>query len=177
MILFQLFLAFFQIGLVGFGGGYAILAYLQDVIVHQNAWLNMTGYTDLLTLSQMTPGPVSINAATFVGMKMSGVIGAVVATFSFVAPTFIITLTLAMIYYKYKNLSSAQLVLNAIRPAMIALIASVGYDLVVLLIDGQVVFKVTLLLLGIVAVRKYKVNPIVMMLSLGFINVVVNLLI
>lgn len=173
MILIQLFIAFFQVGLLGFGGGYAILAYLKDILVHQNGWLDITGYTDLLTLSQMTPGPISINAATFVGMKMAGIPGAVVATVAFVLPTFVITLVLAAVYYKYKNLSGMQLVLSALRPAMIALIVSVAYDLVGLLIDGQVIFKLGLLALALYMVRQKKSNPIMIMLVAGIINVVV----
>lgn len=173
MILIQLFIAFFQVGLLGFGGGYAILAYLKDILVHQNGWLDITGYTDLLTLSQMTPGPISINAATFVGMKMAGVPGAVVATVAFVLPTFAITLILAAIYYKYKNLSGMQLVLSALRPAMIALIVSVAYDLVGLLIDGQVIFKFMLLSFALYMVKQKKSNPIMVMLLAGIINVVV----
>lgn len=173
MILIQLFIAFFQVGLLGFGGGYAILAYLKDILVHQNGWLDITGYTDLLTLSQMTPGPISINAATFVGMKMAGIPGAVVATVAFVLPTFVITLVLAAVYYKYKNLSGMQLVLSALRPAMIALIVSVAYDLVGLLIDGQVIFKLGLLALSLYMVRQKKSNPIMIMLVAGIINVVV----
>lgn len=173
MILIQLFLAFFQVGSFGFGGGYAVLAYLKEVIVHQNGFLDMTGYTDLLTLSQMTPGPVSINAATFIGMKMYGVIGAVVATFAYVLPPFIITLILAVCYYKYKTLSGVQLVLSALRPAMVALIVGVAYDLVVLLVDGQVVFKLVVLLLSVLAVRQWKINSILVMILAGIINVVV----
>lgn len=176
MILVQLFLAFIQIGLFGFGGGYAILAYLQNVIVQQNGWLSMTGYTDLLTLSQMTPGPVSINAATFVGMKMHGVVGAVVATMAFALPPFIITLLLALMYYKYQNLSGVQLVLSALRPAMVALIVGVGYDLVVLLVDGDMLFKLGLLCCAVWAVRHWKVNAIVVMLLTGIANIVVQLL-
>lgn len=174
MILIQLFLAFFQVGLFGFGGGYAVLAYLQEVIVHQNGFLDMTGYTDLLTLSQMTPGPVSINAATFVGMKMYGVIGAFVATFAYVLPPFVITFILAFFYYKYKNLSGVQLVLSALRPAMVALIVGVAYDLVVLLVDDSVLFKIGLLLLSVLAVRQWKWNPILVMLMAGVVNVVVS---
>lgn len=173
MILIQLFIAFFQVGLLGFGGGYAILAYLKDILVHQNGWLDITGYTDLLTLSQMTPGPISINAATFVGMKVAGVPGAIVATIAFVLPTFVITLILAAVYYKYKNLSGMQLVLSALRPAMIALIVSVAYDLIGLLIDGQVIFKLALLAFALYMVKQKKSNPIMVMLVAGTINVVV----
>ena len=75
MIYIQLFLSFFQISLFSFGGGYAALPLIQGQVVNVHHWLSMTEFTDLITISQMTPGPIAINAATFVGMKLTGIAG------------------------------------------------------------------------------------------------------
>ena len=78
MILFQLFLSFLQIGLFSFGGGYAALPLIQSQVIELHHWINMTEFTDLITISQMTPGPIAVNSATFIGLKMAGIPGAIV---------------------------------------------------------------------------------------------------
>ena len=80
MIYLKLFLSFLQIGLFSFGGGYAAMPFIRDQVVVQNSWLSMQEFTDLITLSQMTPGPIAVNSATFVGIKTAGALGAVCAT-------------------------------------------------------------------------------------------------
>ena len=80
MIYFQLFLSFFQIGLFSFGGGYAAMPLIQGQVVQGYGWLSMSEFTDLITLSQMTPGPIAVNSATFVGSKIAGIPGALAAT-------------------------------------------------------------------------------------------------
>ena len=80
MIYLQLFLSFLQIGLFSFGGGYAAMPLIQDQVVALNHWLSMKEFTDLVTISQMTPGPIAINSATFVGIKIAGIPGAIAAT-------------------------------------------------------------------------------------------------
>lgn len=90
MMYIQLFLSFFQISLFSFGGGYAALPLIQGQVVNVHHWLSMTEFTDLITISQMTPGPIAINAATFVGMKLTGMPGAVVATLGYITPSCII---------------------------------------------------------------------------------------
>ena len=102
MIYLKLFLSFFQIGLFSFGGGYAALPLIEEQVVVQNGWLSMTGFTDIITISQMTPGPIAINAATFVGMQIAGLLGAIIATMGCVSPSCIIVLTLAFLYQRYK---------------------------------------------------------------------------
>lgn len=80
MIYLKLFLSFLQIGLFSFGGGYASLPLIREQVVEQNTWLSMSEFTDLITISQMTPGPIAVNSATFVGIKIAGIGGAVCAT-------------------------------------------------------------------------------------------------
>ena len=104
MIYLQLFLSFLQIGLFSFGGGYAAMPLSQGQVVTLHGWLTISEFTDLITISQMTPGPIAVNSATFVGMKIAGIPGAVVATAGCILPSCIIVTILARLYLKYRNL-------------------------------------------------------------------------
>ena len=92
MIYLQLFLSFLQIGLFSFGGGYAAMPLIQDQVVTRYGWLSMAEFTDLITISQMTPGPIAVNSATFVGIRIAGIPGALVATFGCILPSCILAL-------------------------------------------------------------------------------------
>ena len=107
MIYLQLLLSFLQIGLLSIGGGYAALPIIQSQVVDLHHWITMREFADILTISQMTPGPIAINGATFVGTKIAGLPGAIVASVGVVIPSFIIVLTLAFIYYKYRQLDTS----------------------------------------------------------------------
>lgn len=126
MIYLQLFLSFLQIGMFSFGGGYAAMPLIQGQVVTLHGWLTMSEFTDLITISQMTPGPIAVNSATFVGMKIAGIPGAVVATAGCILPSCIIVTILARLYLKYRNLDLLQGVLKSLRPAVVAMIASAG---------------------------------------------------
>ena len=105
MAYLALFWSFFQIGLFSIGGGYAAMPLIQEQVVEINGWLSLGEFADVVTLSQMTPGPIAINAATFVGIRVGGVGGAIVATLGCITPSCVIVLILAKIYYKYRSLS------------------------------------------------------------------------
>ena len=128
MIYLQLFLSFLQIGMFSFGGGYAAMPLIQGQVVTAHHWLSMEEFTDLITISQMTPGPIAINSATFVGTKIAGTGGALAATFGCILPSCIIVTCIARLYLKYRNLALLQGILNSLRPAVVALIASAGID-------------------------------------------------
>ena len=114
MTLLQLLFSFLQIGLLSIGGGYAALPIIQDQVVAMHGWLSMREFADILTISQMTPGPIAINAASFVGTKIAGLPGALVASLGVVLPSFIIVLTLSFLYYKYRQLDAIQAVQSCI---------------------------------------------------------------
>ena len=105
MIYLELFLSFLQIGLFSFGGGYAAMPLIQGQVVNGHHWLSMTEFTDLITISQMTPGPIAVNSATFVGIKIAGIPGALIATLGCILPSCIIVTLIASLYLKYRNLS------------------------------------------------------------------------
>ena len=111
MIYLKLFLSFLQIGLFSFGGGYAAMPLIQEQVVTQHGWLTMTEFTDLITISQMTPGPIAINAATFVGSKIAGVPGSIAATCGCILPSCIIVTLIAWFYLRYKKMKMFQSVL------------------------------------------------------------------
>ena len=116
MIHLELFWSFFQIGLFSIGGGYAAMPLIQHQVVELHPWLTLEQFSDIITISQMTPGPIAINSATFVGLQLGGLPGALVATAGCVLPSCIIVLTLAYVYYRYRGLSMVQGVLAGPRP-------------------------------------------------------------
>lgn len=122
MILLTLFLAFFQIGAMAFGGGYAVLPFLDEVIVQKYAWLSSQEIVDIITISQMTPGPIAINAATFVGTKVAGIIGSLVATTANVMPQFILMMILSKLVFSKKKISFMDYIIRGLKPGMVALI-------------------------------------------------------
>lgn len=129
MIYLELFLSFLQIGAFSFGGGYAAMPLIQQQVVNAHHWISLNEFSDLITISQMTPGPIAINSATFVGTRVAGIGGAVVATIGCVLPSCLLVSILAYLYYRYKTLSLVQGVLRSLRPAVIALIAGAGLSI------------------------------------------------
>ena len=129
MIYLELFWSFFQVGLFSIGGGYAAMPLIQAQVVDQHGWLSLSEFIDVITISQMTPGPIGINSATFVGIKIAGIGGALVATLGCVLPSCIIVLTLAHFYFKYQSLTAVRGILNGLRPAVVAMIASAGLSI------------------------------------------------
>lgn len=184
MILLEIFWSFFQIGLFAIGGGYAALPLIENQVLETHNWLTLSEYADLLTISQMTPGPIALNASTFVGTRVAGLPGAIIATIGCVTPSCIIVLTLSYFYFKYKNLSSIQGVLKGLRPAVVSLIASAGLSILLLAIFksddvtiwniklGDINFiSVALVAIGVFVLRKYKMDPIKVMIATGVIGV------
>lgn len=179
MILLELLWSFLQIGALSIGGGYAALPIIQNQVVELHSWLSVREFADILTISQMTPGPIAINAATFVGTKVAGLPGALIATFGTVLPSFVIVLTLAYIYYRYRQLDAIQAVLKGLRPAVVALIAAAGVTLVsgAFWPDGDIAvsniswISVALFLLALVLLRTKKCGPIQAMFLCGVLAV------
>lgn len=126
MIYLELFWSFFRIGLFSIGGGYAAMPLIQQQVVDVHPWLTMAEFSDIITISQMTPGPISINSATFVGLRIAGLPGAIVATLGCVFPSCLIVLTLAFAYYRFRNFRIVKNVLLQLRSAVVSMIALAG---------------------------------------------------
>lgn len=184
MIYFQLLFSFLQIGLFSVGGGYAAIPLIQNQVVEIHAWLSMSEFTDLITIAEMTPGPIAINSATFVGIRIAGIGGAVIATLGCILPSCFIVSLLAFIYYKYKGLSAVQSVLAGLRPAVVALIASAGISILNLVLFSQGDIQIQnvnwvgagLFIAAFIALRKWKVNPILAMTTCGIVGLCINLM-
>ena len=131
-ILLQLFISFATVGLFCVGGGYASMPLIEAEVIEKHGWLTLNEFVDIFTISQMTPGPIGINAATFVGSKVGGIPGAVAATAGFVFPSVLIVLLLGYLYYKYGNIGPIRGFLNGLRPAFVALIANAGVGILLL---------------------------------------------
>lgn len=183
MLLIDLFIAFFQIGLLSFGGGMAALPLIQSAIVEGHGWLTLAEFSDLLTMAEMTPGPIAINASTFVGTRLAGPTGAIVATLGCIAPSCIIISVLSWFYFRYKDLRLMQGILSGLRPAVVSLIATAGSAILILAFwgeagMGQNFFKVNWIAVLIFAAalviqRKIKINPIFIIIASGIIGAIV----
>lgn len=183
MILLKLFFAFIQVGLFSVGGGYAAIPLIQEQIVDIYGMMTLEEFSDLITVAEMTPGPISINSATFVGMRVAGIPGVIICSVGCIIPSFCICLILAHFYYKYRSVKGVQVVLSAMRPAVVALIASAGASIFMLALFQSeiqnlvvenfrivefVIFAVALFLL-----RKFKMNAITIILGSGVVGTIV----
>lgn len=182
MTYLQLLWSFLQIGLFSFGGGYASVPLIQSQVVDLYHWMDKTEFVDIITISQMTPGPVAINCATFVGIRVGGIPGALVATLGCVLPSCVIVLILAWIYKKYRNLPIIQGILGGLRPAIVALIASAGvsilqtsfYPVTKVAFSLENIDWLAILFFGLCffVLRKVKCNPILIMLGAGGVSLI-----
>lgn len=183
MLMLKLFFAFIWVGLFSVGGGYAAIPLIQDQIVSIHGLMTMEEFSDLVTVAEMTPGPVSINSATFVGMRTAGIPGVLLCSIGCIIPSFFICLTLAHFYYKYRTVSGVQIVLGSLRPAVVALIASAGASILVLglfqsdlknIVPGDIrIVELIIFAASLVILRKFKVNAITIILGSGVIGTVV----
>lgn len=185
-MLLSLFWSFFQIGLFSIGGGYAAMPLIQAQVVDLHSWLTMEQFGDIMAIAEMTPGPIAINTATFVGIQTAGIPGALVATLGCVFPSCIIVLTLAWLYYRFRGLSCIQGLLAGLRPAVIAMIASAGLGLFSMAMYGQREFpadlsglrisSLVIFLIGFFILRKWKVNPVLVMFGSAAAGILLSIL-
>jgi chromate transporter len=185
MIYIQLFLRFLQIGLFSIGGGYAAIPLIQHQAVDVCGWLSMDEFTNLVTIAEMTPGPIAVNASTFVGIRIAGIGGALAATGGCIFPSCLIVSLLAFLYRSYRELPLLQNILSCLRSAVVACIACAGLSILNLVLfrgetisfahtdwTGAAIFLAAFLLL-----RKWKWNPILVMCLCGVAGLCLNLFI
>lgn len=184
MLFLSLFITFFEIGLFGFGGGYGMLSLIQTEVVRNHAWMSSEQFTNIVAISQMTPGPIGINSATYCGyaaVKNAGmgeimaVLGSFTATFALVLPSFILMILIAKMFMKYMSHPVVQNVFLGLRPAVVGLLAAAA----LLLMNREnfssytddpwrFCISVSLFIATFVGVRVMKINPICMILFAGF---------
>ncbi len=184
MIYLYLFFTFFQIGLFGFGGGYGMLSLIQTETVIQHHWLTSAEFTNIVAISQMTPGPIGINSATYCGyaavhnagygMCMS-VLGSVVATTALVLPSLVLMILISKMFMKYMNTEPVQNIFNGLRPAVVGLLAAATLLLMNEENFGSMVgnpwqfwISIALFIATFIGTKYIKINPIRMICYAAF---------
>lgn len=185
MIFLQLFYTFFKIGLFGFGGGYAMISMIQGEVVTRHEWLSSNEFTDIIAISQMTPGPIGINSATYVGYSAVvnagyshavGILGSTIATVSVVLPSFILMVLISKFFLKYQKHPIIASVFEGLRPGVVGLLAAAA----LVLMNGenfgtynwQILTSIILFASTFIASYRYKVNPILLIVICGIIGYV-----
>ena len=177
MLYLQLFITFFKIGLFGFGGGAAMLSLIQFEVVEHYGWITASEFTNMVAVSQVTPGPIGINCATYAGYLATGsILGSAVATISLVLPSFIIMMLLIVFMTKMKNNKIVDSIMSLLRPTVVGLIAAAA-----LLLITEETFGVGyrdwtawLIFIGaFIATKWLKLSPILMILSAAVIGLII----
>ena len=183
LLYIKIFWTLFQIGLFGFGGGYAMISMIQGEVVNRHHWMTNGEFTDIVAISQSTPGPIGINSATYVGYTslinagyapVWGTLGSFIATFAVVLPSLILMLAISRFFMKYKNHPAVEHTFMGIRPAVIGLLAAAA----LLLMNAenfstpgqnpwQFFISVGLFLFAFIGQQVYKMNPILLLALCG----------
>lgn len=168
-ILILLFLTFLKIGAFSFGGGYAMLPVIEREVVQSHGWLTSSEFIDIIGISQMTPGPIAINSATFVGYKIGGVLGSICATLGVVSFSFLLVSIATHYIIKFKDSKLLKAALSGMKPALIGLIISAFFSLAKesYLDIKSVIIAIIIALLSF----KTKIHPILIIVisgALGF---------
>lgn len=169
MIYWGLFLSFFKIGLFSFGGGYAMIPLIQNEVIEVNSWLSQAEFLDMLAIAQVTPGPIAINTATFVGQRVAGIPGAVTTTFAVVFPSFVIVLILAYLVKRIGESKQMDYVYKGLRPVVLALILSALVSIGRESITG--ISTAAIAVLGFLALRYKKLNMVMILILSGLLGV------
>jgi chromate transporter len=169
-MLIKLFIAFLKIGAFSFGGGYGVLAFMQKEIIDLNKWISLQDFTNIVAIAEMTPGPIAVNASTYVGYKIGGFFGSTLATFGVILVPFTLSLIVSIYFNKFKHLKQVNWVIKGIRPAVLGLLAAACFNI------GKISFvDLKSVIIGIAvfgAVYKFKVNPILALVASGVMGVV-----
>lgn len=165
LALLDIFITFFRIGMFSFGGGYAMLPLLESEVIDIRGWLTAAEFIDIIAIAEMTPGPIAVNSATFVGYRVAGTFGSVIATLGVVLPSLIIMITILIFINRFKNSNYIDWIFKGIRPIILGLITSAAISIA---FSSIVDFKSVLIAIGIfyaVAIRK--INPITAIIIAG----------
>lgn len=170
-LLLNIYLAFLKIGAFSFGGGYAMLPLIQKEIVESNKWINLKTFMDIIGISQMTPGPIAINCATFVGYKISGILGSVAGTLGVITVSFILVTIATHYIIKFKKSTILKSALSGMRPALIGLIIATFIRL-----GKQSYTEIRAIIIGIIIAVlsfKTKLNPILIIILSGILGIII----
>lgn len=175
-LLWVLFTTFFQIGMFSIGGGYAVIPLIREYVVSQQGWITQKAFTDIITISQMTPGPLALNTSTFVGLQIAGLPGAVAATLGCVIPGVTCSLLLHLFFKRHRKSVRMTGALEGLKAASVGLIMSAGATILMLTfcgtfdwhaIQGVDVASLILFVIALYALRRWKMNPVLLMVMAG----------
>ena len=179
MILPSLAKTFFLLVLFSFGGGYGSMELIRSKVVTENSWMTNAEFTDIISIAEMTPGPLGINIASFVGTRTGGIPGTLCATISYVLPAVIVVGILSKVYFKYRNLNGVQGVLKGLRPAVAAMVLAAAITLTATAWWGGVsniakestnYVAIPISIVMLILLRKKLIAPIPAILSSGIIG-------
>lgn len=184
-MLLNIFFAFVKIGALAFGGAYAAIPLVEQQVVDVLGWMSYDEFSNLLAIDEMTPGPIIVNAASFIGMKMGGIPGAIVATLGSIVPAAIIAFILITIYNRYNKLSWLKSVMQSLKCMAIALIFVTFLNIAMnslfknalISVGGFNIIGLVLIVIAFYLINKKKMAPIVVMLGCGVINVIISLIV
>lgn len=175
MIWLQLLYVYLKIGIFGFGGGYAMLSLIQADVVDRYGWISLKEFTDIVAISQMTPGPIGINSATYIGYtaihnagysEAMSILGSCMATFAVCLPSFILVLVISYFFSRFKNNRYVSAAFTGLRPATVGLIAAAA--LMLMNKENFIDYKSYLIFAGaFILTYKFKINPILMIFIAG----------
>lgn len=185
MSLISIFLSFIKIGSLAFGGAYAAIPLVEQEVVENLKWMSYEEFSNLLAIDELTPGPIIVNAASFIGMKVASVAGAIVATLGSIIPAFIIGLALIIVYNRYNKLSWLQSIVLSLKCMAFALILTTFIKLAInaLFINGELIvndislYAIVMVAISFFFINKKKTSPILVMLGCGLINVIISFIV
>lgn len=177
-LLLSLFWSFVQIGAFAIGGGYATIPLIRQFVIDSHHWITLSEFTNMIAISQMTPGPLAINLSTFVGLKIGGVLGSILATFGCVLTGVILSVAIFKFFRKFENFAPVTYILKGLRSATTGLIASACTMMIVLALfkNEQIslntinVPAVIVFIIGMVLLRRFKMNMILLIFLTGVIG-------
>ncbi|MCT1401097.1 chromate transporter [Paenibacillus sp. p3-SID867] len=181
--LLKLLMVFFQIGLFSIGGGYAIIPFIQQLAVEKYAWVSQRVFTDIITISQMTPGPLAVNTSTFVGLQIAGIPGAIISTFGCVISGVCISIMLYRFFQRFNQSVYVLEALNGLRSASLGLIISAAATILLLTFTGTSTMSVAtnvdwiavaVFIGSLFVLRKWKMNPIFLMVLTGILGGIIQ---
>jgi chromate transporter len=161
-MLFELFYAFFVIGSFSFGGGYAILSFLQQE-VERRGWMTTERFVDMIAISQSTPGPIAINMATFVGYETGGIPGALVATVAVALPGMILMILVALCFFHFYERQGTQAVFKGLRPAVVGLVSAAAWQIGKVAVVNWTAAVITVV--AVVLIAKWKISPVLLVIG------------
>ena len=182
--IWEIFVAFIKIGSLAFGGAYAAMPLIEQQIVKATGWMSFQEFYDLIAIDELTPGPIIINSATFIGMKLGGIPGAIAATIGCILPACIVSLILISLYRKYREIPVITEMMNCLKSMSVAMIFSTVLKIFVSAVFPQGLdhlkdidlLAVVMIGISYYLLKRYKTNPIFIMLGCGCISLILSFL-